>query len=256
MNELKTFQSGGNVGGIQVEDTVLGRDHLVHKQFLKSLVPVQQSTGIVWSVEFTFLAIGSAGGSSRLRTVFKTLSTFLFAVNFVGDLFKGLGDWALLVNNGLIPLFLSLAVQKSDNDKRHVITTNTRATGGWSQTDINHTFSDFRQGETVMNTLSDNLNNLLRGKTVPNTITSQDYEFIVRGDFVFNDVWESGDDLFFSWQLSRLLEVKVTNGSGQGQVTIDSAHIDEPTCSTDSGMFTFVVWLMVKGQSLSVTVDR
>lgn len=44
------------------------------------------------------------------------------------------------------------------------------------------------------------------------------------------------DDLLLGGKLGALLELKVTNGAGQGEVTVDTAEVDEATRGTNSGL--------------------
>lgn len=43
-------------------------------------------------------------------------------------------------------------------------------------------------------------------------------------------------NLLFGGQLGALLELKVTDGTGQGEVAIDTAEVDEATRGTDAGL--------------------
>ena len=45
-----------------------------------------------------------------------------------------------------------------------------------------------------------------------------------------------GDNLLFGGKLGALLEFKVTDGAGQGEVTIDTAEVDEATSGADTGL--------------------
>ena len=48
-------------------------------------------------------------------------------------------------------------------------------------------------------------------------------------------VRERSHYLLFGRQLGTFLELKVTNGTGQGQVAIDTSEVDEATGGADTG---------------------
>lgn len=74
----------------------------------------------------------------------------------------------------------------------------------------------------------------LTGKstTSERTVTSKDDELIVVCDFVYANVGESGDYLRLWGQIRALLELKVADCSGKGEVAIDTAKVDEATSCT------------------------
>jgi hypothetical protein len=45
-----------------------------------------------------------------------------------------------------------------------------------------------------------------------------------------------GHNLLLGGKLGALLELKVTDGAGQSEVTVDTAEVDEATCSTNAGL--------------------
>ena len=49
-------------------------------------------------------------------------------------------------------------------------------------------------------------------------------------------VWEGGNDLLLWGKLRRLLELKVTNGTGQGKVAVDTPKVDKSTGSSDASL--------------------
>lgn len=69
------------------------------------------------------------------------------------------------------------------------------------------------------------------------TITSDDNKLVVLSDIVNSHVWEGGNNLLLWGKLWRLLELKVTNGAGQGKVAIDAAKVDKSTSGSDTSLF-------------------
>jgi len=55
---------------------------------------------------------------------------------------------------------------------------------------------------------------------------------------VCDHIRECSNNLLLGSEVGTLLELEVADGTRQGQVAVDSAEIDEPTGSTDSGLFT------------------
>ena len=48
-----------------------------------------------------------------------------------------------------------------------------------------------------------------------------------------------GNDLLLGGKLGTLLEFEVTNGAGQGEVTVDTAEVDETTGSADTSLLAY-----------------
>jgi len=67
------------------------------------------------------------------------------------------------------------------------------------------------------------------------TVTSNDKKLIVLSNIVSDHIWERSDYLLLRRKVDTLLELEVTDSTRQCQIAIDSAEIDEATCSTDSG---------------------
>ena len=64
------------------------------------------------------------------------------------------------------------------------------------------------------------------------TVTCNDEKLVVFGDFMGCNVRVCGDNLLFGGEVCGALEFKVAQGPGEGEVAIDSAKVDEPSCST------------------------
>jgi hypothetical protein len=55
---------------------------------------------------------------------------------------------------------------------------------------------------------------------------------------VGNHIWEGGHNLLFGGQVGALLEVKVTNGAGEGKIAVDTAKVDKATSRNYARFFT------------------
>jgi len=55
------------------------------------------------------------------------------------------------------------------------------------------------------------------------------------------------DNLLFRRELGALLELEITNGPGQGQITIDSTKVDEATGGADTS---FLAFICILGENL------
>lgn len=103
------------------------------------------------------------------------------------------------------------------------------------------------------NASTDKLNHSLGGLAIPNTcrdvsieicwgnsnkehtITSNHEELIIICQLVDCHIGVCGDNLLFGRELRALLEFKVTDGTGQGKVAIDTTKVDETAgCSNTS----------------------
>lgn len=52
-------------------------------------------------------------------------------------------------------------------------------------------------------------------------------------------VWEGGNNLLLWGKLWRFLELKVTDGTGQGKVAVDTSKVDKSTGSSDASLLTW-----------------
>ena len=68
------------------------------------------------------------------------------------------------------------------------------------------------------------------------TITGNNKEFIVIGQLVHCHIGVGSHDLLFGRQFGTLLELKVTNGTGQSEVAVYTAKVDEAAGGTDTGL--------------------
>lgn len=66
------------------------------------------------------------------------------------------------------------------------------------------------------------------------TITSNDDEFIVVGELVHSHVREGCDNLLLRRKICTLLELEVTNGSRESEVSVNTAKVDESTSRSDT----------------------
>jgi hypothetical protein len=51
---------------------------------------------------------------------------------------------------------------------------------------------------------------------------------------MYLDIWECGDYLVLGRELCALLELEVANGARQGKIAIDSAEVNETSCSLNA----------------------
>jgi hypothetical protein len=68
------------------------------------------------------------------------------------------------------------------------------------------------------------------------TIASNNQELVVLVDVVYLDVRESSDYLLLRGKVGALLELEVAYRARQGEVTVDTAEVDEATCCLDTGL--------------------
>lgn len=69
------------------------------------------------------------------------------------------------------------------------------------------------------------------------------------------NVGEGSDDLSLRGQLGDLLELKVTNGAGQGKVAVDTAKVDKTTGGGDTVLLGLELGLVVFGEGLGAALD-
>ena len=78
------------------------------------------------------------------------------------------------------------------------------------------------------------------------TIASNDKELVIIGDVVGYDVGVCSDNLLFWRKLCALFELKVTNGTRQSKVAIDSAKIYEASSCAYPRLLSYYSLAMVK----------
>lgn len=69
------------------------------------------------------------------------------------------------------------------------------------------------------------------------TVAGNNKELIVLRDIMSHNIWVCGHNLLFRSKIGALLEFKVTDGTRQCQVAVDSAEVDKSASSTNSGFF-------------------
>lgn len=69
------------------------------------------------------------------------------------------------------------------------------------------------------------------------TVTGNYKEFIIIGQLVHRHVGVRGHDLLFGREFGALLEFKITNGTGQGKIAVDTAKVDEAARSANASLF-------------------
>lgn len=69
------------------------------------------------------------------------------------------------------------------------------------------------------------------------TIAGNNKKLVVVGQLVHSHVRVGSHDLLLGRELGALLEFKVTNGTGQSEVAVDTAKVDETARSTNASLF-------------------
>lgn len=87
------------------------------------------------------------------------------------------------------------------------------------------------------------------------TVTGDDQELVVLAHLVNGHVGESSDDLLLRWEICALLELKVTDSSGESEVAVDSAKVDETAGCADAGLLALVLGLVVERKRLRAALD-
>lgn len=103
------------------------------------------------------------------------------------------------------------------------------------------------------------------------TVASNDEEFVITVDLVYLDVGECGDDLLLRGKIGALLELEVAYRTGQGEVAVNAAKVDEASCGLDACLLgwglsaqsrvrglvqlTLVLGLVVEGERLCAALD-
>jgi hypothetical protein len=87
------------------------------------------------------------------------------------------------------------------------------------------------------------------------TVACNHEKLIVLVDVVYLDVWEGSDYLLLGWEIGALLELKITNGTRQSEVTIDTSKINEAACRLDTRLLGYEL-LAQKKHRLGTTHPR
>jgi hypothetical protein len=163
------------------------------------------------------------------------------------------------VRNHLVPLLLGLAVKQSNDRDGHVVTSNTTGLAVRSQAVVHHVFTDGRQLLLCGNSTADELDNGLRRLAVPDTyrarvrigvpcniscwsltVTSKHNKLVIVRQVVNSDIGVGSNDLLLRREVGALLELKVTDGTRQGEVAVDTTKVDEATSGANSSLLTYV----------------
>lgn len=73
------------------------------------------------------------------------------------------------------------------------------------------------------------------------TITGNNEELVVIGQLMDCHIGECGHNLLLGGQLGALLELEVTNGTGQGEIAIDTSEVDEATRGANTCLLAYGV---------------
>lgn len=69
------------------------------------------------------------------------------------------------------------------------------------------------------------------------------------------NIREGRDNLLFWRQICAFLELKIADSSAERKVAIDSAKVDESTCSLYPCFFALILWLVVERKRLRAAFD-
>jgi len=160
----------------------------------------------------------------------------------------------LLINSFLnpsSPLLRRLPVQQSNDDDSHVVASNPSKLGIRSKALLHHILRNLGQSVSVGDGSSSEVDDLLRGKAVPDTcsdkvpnkpastqdqpraqvregkkeeirartITRDDEELLLSGRLMNDDIRIDGNDLMLSVKRVVLLEFEISNSSREGEVS-------------------------------------
>lgn len=81
---------------------------------------------------------------------------------------------------------------------------------------------------------------------LPNSIAAHYYELVLVGTLESADVWLAGYHLLGIPKLVVGFVVEVSEGTGQVESTVDSAHVYHSTCIFDSFCLLLTFWFMVE----------
>lgn len=66
------------------------------------------------------------------------------------------------------------------------------------------------------------------------TVAGNDEELVIVRDIMGSDIGICSDDLLLRRQLRRLLELKITNSSGEREISVNPSEINKPTSSNNT----------------------
>jgi hypothetical protein len=81
--------------------------------------------------------------------------------------------------------------------------------------------------------------NVASGRIFERTVTGNDQELVILANVVDLYIGKGGDYLLLGREFSTLLELKIANGSRQGEVAVHAAKVYKATCGLDAG---FLGW--------------
>jgi hypothetical protein len=70
------------------------------------------------------------------------------------------------------------------------------------------------------------------------TVTGKHNKLVVVGKVVNSHVGVGSDNLLLRREIGALLVLKVTDGTGEGEVAVDTTKVDEATSGANSGLLT------------------
>ena len=101
----------------------------------------------------------------------------------------------------------------------------------------------------------DEVDTLLGGETVPDTVTGQYNELVVvQVDIMLDGIGERGHHLLAGAEVLVVLVGVVSDGAGERQVAVDTVHIDPAASSNDSAGLCNHPGFVVERESLCTAV--
>jgi len=99
------------------------------------------------------------------------------------------------------------------------------------------------------------LNTFFVGEAIPDTVTSQNDEFISRLASILGKVWVGSDSLLLGIKIWLVFVLEISESSAQGKVSINSGIFDVMIGFLNSLELISVVWLMIETELNSLTVS-
>eukprot|EP00658_Telonema_sp_P-2_P027715 TRINITY_DN21357_c0_g1_i2.p1 TRINITY_DN21357_c0_g1~~TRINITY_DN21357_c0_g1_i2.p1 ORF type:complete len:228 (+),score=30.65 TRINITY_DN21357_c0_g1_i2:55-738(+) len=173
------------------------------------------------------------------------------------DVYKRQGlyslDFGLFKRRVTIAVHCSISVQSND-DYRHVIAA--QSEGCWCKTIFHNLLTDFIKGDIPLKSVSDECNHLIVSFNIPNAVTGKNDKFVSWLNFPLGDIRIASNGLLLPTNGTVGLEAKVSNGTTEGQGSIDTATGDKSSCVLDALVLLGKVRLVVLAEGVGSTIAR
>ncbi len=162
-----------------------------------------------------------------------------------------------VVLDPLVPLLLGLAVEQSNNAHRHVVASNTAGIRIRCQAAVHEVFADILELFTVGDGASHDVDHVLTAEAIPDTVAGENEELVLSFcDILLEHLGEGGNDLLLDREVKCPLELKVTNGTTESQVSVDTSPADVTAGILDTATFRIERWLVIVAHILDETASR